>query len=56
MDGANPVGTVDLVAGNAALTLPSLAVGSHAFSAIYNGDANFAASTSTTLNQTVAGT
>jgi hypothetical protein len=56
MDGATPVGTVDLTGGTATLTLSSLAVGTHALSAVYNGDANFTGSTSATLNQTVAAT
>jgi Bacterial Ig-like domain (group 3) len=53
MDGSTSLGTVDLAAGIGTLTLP-LVTGSHVLTAVYNGDANFAAGTSAALNETVA--
>jgi hypothetical protein len=55
-DGANALATVNLTAGTATLVWPSLGAGAHALTAVYNGDANFAASTSPVLNETVGGT
>ncbi|HXW25892.1 MAG TPA: Ig-like domain-containing protein [Xanthobacteraceae bacterium] len=50
-DGARTLGTVDLTAGTATLAVPPFAAGAHALTAVYNSDANFAASTATlTLN------
>jgi hypothetical protein len=65
--GAGPTGTVEFVidgsnASNVALsgntasyTLSTLGAGSHSISAIYSGDANFNASTSTSFSQSVSG-
>jgi hypothetical protein len=48
------VGTVALVNGQASLSVSSLANGTHVYTAVYSGDANFAASTSAaTANSTV---
>ncbi len=52
-DGAAPLGTVDLKSGFATLVLPNLGVGAHSLTAIYNGDVNFAASTSPPLTLTI---
>ena len=56
-DGTTQVGAVTLTAtatgGTATLQLPSLAVGAHAFTARYSGDANFVASASGVQNVTV---
>ena len=48
-------GTLSVVDGvdQAAFTTSSLAVGSHSITAVYGGDANFTASTSTALTQSV---
>jgi large repetitive protein len=53
LDGATPIGTVALSGNSAALTLSTLAAGTHSLSARYNGDTNFATSTSTTASHTV---
>ncbi len=54
MDGTTSLGTAMLSAGKAAFTTTALAVGSHsAITAVYSGDANFTASTSGSLSQTV---
>jgi len=53
MDSSNALGIVDLTAGAATLVVPSLAGGPHSLTAVYHGDATFAASTSATLPQTV---
>lgn len=54
MDGANFLGTVTLdPTGHAALTISSLASGSHNITAVYSGDATFAPSTSAVLVQSV---
>jgi len=57
-DGGTMIGTAATVSGGAAtLSAPAtLAVGTHAISAHYLGDAMTAASTSGTLNTTVTGT
>jgi hypothetical protein len=52
-DGATTLGTVNLAGFAAAFTISTLATGSHQITAIYNGDANFAASTSPVLLQAV---
>jgi sugar lactone lactonase YvrE len=52
-DGTTLVGSVSLSNGVAALTLSSLAVGSHSISAVYSGDSNFSATGSASLNETV---
>jgi hypothetical protein len=56
-DGATMIGTAATVAGGSAVpTAPGLAVGTHAISARYLGDATTKPSTSGTLNLTVTGT
>jgi hypothetical protein len=53
-DGATTLGTGTLNAsGQATFTITTLAVGSHSITATYGGDANFTASTSPPLTQTV---
>jgi len=53
-DGASQIGTGTTATGGlATLTIPKLAVGSHGITATYTGDATYAASTSSTLTQTV---
>jgi hypothetical protein len=55
-DGATMIGTAaSVVAGSATPTAPALAVGTHAISAHYLGDATTLASASGTLNLTVTG-
>jgi sugar lactone lactonase YvrE len=53
LDGAVPIGSASLSSGLATLTISTLAVGSHAISAAYAGDTNFAASSSSALTQVV---
>jgi len=54
MDGTTTLGTVALdAAGNAVLTVSTLAAGAHTLSASYSGDANYVARTSLTMPQTV---
>jgi hypothetical protein len=56
-DGANPLGSaVNVTSGVATRTVSSLVPGTHSITAIYNGDANFLASTSSALQQTVSRT
>jgi hypothetical protein len=52
-DGVTTLGTVPLSGTNATLAISTLAVGNHSITVTYNGDANFAASTSAVLVQTV---
>jgi Big-like domain-containing protein len=52
-DGTTVLGTGKLSGGKATLTTSGLALGSHSITASYGGDANFTASTSATLTQTV---
>jgi hypothetical protein len=52
-DGATPLGSGTLSGGVAAFTTSSLAMGPHSITAVYSGDANFAAITSSTLTETV---
>jgi hypothetical protein len=55
-DGINNLGSSDLNSSGVALLLvSSLAVGTHSITATYNGDVNFATSTSTALSQEVQG-
>ena len=55
-DGASPLGAPVALAGNtAALTTSALAVGTHAITATYGGDADDSASTSAPVNQVVNG-
>jgi outer membrane autotransporter protein len=53
-DGTTAIGTGTLAAGVATFTTASLANGAHSITASYSGLAGFAASTSSTLTQTVA--
>jgi DNA-binding beta-propeller fold protein YncE len=52
-DGSTTLGTGTLSGANASFTTSSLSVGTHAISAVYSGDSNFAGSTSSPLSQTV---
>lgn len=52
-DGATVLGTAALTGSSAALTTSSLSAGSHSITAVYSGDANFAAATSPALTQSV---
>ena len=52
-DGATSLGVVTLVNGSASLSISTLAAGSHSLTAVYSGDASFAASTSATVTQIV---
>jgi hypothetical protein len=52
-DGATSIGSAFLINGTATMPTASLAVGSHALTAVYNGDANFTGSTSAVLAQAV---
>ena len=47
------LGSVALKSGVSVFTTTTLAIGSHALSAAYTGDSNYAASTSSTVNATV---
>ena len=53
LDGATTMGGATLCGGAASLSVSSLAVGSHSITAVYNGDSNFNASTSTAVTQVV---
>ena len=55
-DGATVLATVSLTSGIASFSTSDLAIGAHAITAVYQGDNNFVASTSTPLNQTVSNT
>ncbi|WP_011175488.1 Ig-like domain repeat protein [Candidatus Protochlamydia amoebophila] len=52
-DGSLMLGTVNISEGRATLNMSNLTVGSHDLTATYNGDGNFAASTSALLTQIV---
>jgi Bacterial Ig-like domain (group 3) len=52
-NGTVTLGTSTLSGGSATFTTSTLTVGTHSITAVYNGDANFAASTSPALSQTV---
>jgi hypothetical protein len=52
-DGAAVLGTGTLTAGTASMTTSALAAGAHPITAVYGGDANYSASTSSVLTQTV---
>jgi len=54
-DGTMNIGNSNLNSGVATLTTSTLAVGTHSMTATYNGDTNFAPSTSPPLNQLVQG-
>jgi autotransporter-associated beta strand protein len=53
MDGTAVLGSSSLSGETATFQTSSLSTGSHQITAVYSGDANFAASTSSTLTQTV---
>ncbi|SPE38469.1 hypothetical protein SBA3_2890014 [Candidatus Sulfopaludibacter sp. SbA3] len=53
LDGTTPLGAVTTAAGSATLNISTLGAGSHAITAIYSGDANYAGSTSAVVTQTV---
>ena len=52
-DGSTTLGTGTLSGGAATFTTSALAVGTHSITAVYGGDASFAASTSAALSQVV---
>src|SRR5262249_49207959 len=52
-DGAATLGVVTLVNGSASLSTSALIAGSHSLTAVYSGNASFAASTSPTVTQIV---
>jgi hypothetical protein len=54
LDGSSSLGTATLSSNNALLTVSTLAVGSHAVSAVYAGDADFAGSTSGVLTEIIS--
>jgi hypothetical protein len=51
MDGNTAIGACTLSSGKATFTTSSLAVGSHAITAVYGGDVNFTTSTSAAVSQ-----
>ena len=53
LDGSTVLGSATITSGVATLSLTTFSVGAHSITAIYNGDANDATSTSTALSQTV---
>jgi hypothetical protein len=53
MDGVTSLGNSSLSSGNAQFTLGGLSAGAHSITAVYSGDANFAASTSAALVETL---
>ncbi len=53
LDGATPIGSGSLVAGQFSITTASLSVATHPITAVYGGDTNFLGSTSGVLNQVV---
>jgi sugar lactone lactonase YvrE len=53
LDGTTPIGQGSLIGHAAALITSSLAVGLHAITAVYSGDANFAGSSSSPLTQSI---
>jgi hypothetical protein len=54
LDGTTPLGTVAVAAGTATLSISTLAAGSHTITAVYGGDAAYAASTSAAATVTVS--
>jgi len=52
-DGATALATVNLVNGSASFSLATLTPGSHSLTAVYNGSASFAGSTSAVVNHVV---
>ncbi|MGA3193907.1 MAG: Ig-like domain repeat protein [Terriglobales bacterium] len=55
LDGSASIGNSPVSGGVATLTTSSLALGAHSITATYNGDSNWAASTSAALSQSVQG-
>lgn len=53
LDGTTPLGAGILTGGLATLTTNSLTLGAHSISAVYSGDSNFAATTSSSLTENV---
>src|SRR5262249_30080505 len=53
MDGSNPLSTVSLVSGHAALSIDTLAVGPHTITAVYNGSTDSTSSTAIAVSQAV---
>ncbi|HEV3202381.1 MAG TPA: Ig-like domain repeat protein [Bryobacteraceae bacterium] len=53
LDGATVIGTAALSGGTASVSTAGLAAGSHAITAVYSGDGNYNAATSTSVTQTV---
>ena len=53
VDGTTVIGTTPIAGGTATLTTSALAAGTHGVTAVYNGDVNYAASSSLTMTQTV---
>jgi hypothetical protein len=53
VDGTTVIGAAAISGGAASFTAPALAVGTHGITAVYNGDVNYAASSSATITQTV---
>ncbi len=54
MDGATSLGDRDVLSGVATLSSDNLSIGTHTIVAVYGGDTNFAASTSSELSQAVS--
>jgi Bacterial Ig-like domain (group 3) len=52
-DGTTTIGSTPLTAGVATLSISSLGLGDHSITAVYNGDANYLASTSAMVTQVV---
>jgi hypothetical protein len=52
-EGTTTLGTATISSGQATYTTSTLSAGTHSITAVYSGDASFAASTSTPLTQTV---
>ena len=53
VDGTTVIGTVAITGGTATLTSSALTAGTHGITAVYNGDVNYAGSSSATVTQTV---
>ncbi len=53
LDGTTTLGTGTLASGQAGITVPDLAVGSHAVTAVYAGAGGFSGSTSAVLNEQI---
>jgi hypothetical protein len=53
MDGTTSLGSASLSSGQATFTISTLTVGTHSITAVYQGDTNFASSTTATLGQVI---